>query len=172
MYLWNVQLHVLPMATTILVLLGIYMINMVFGYFVMPETVTDATRRPIQRDRQCAHAGRPLAVEIHHRGGVQAAWCLRRHLARLQRFFAFVHRVRGVLIVAIFGPLRFLALELLFSSRPPSIQARIRSASFLASLSPFGVTCAIEPLPRRFAPLPSHFTDHTPPLPGPLPEAL
>ena len=39
---------------------------------------------------------------------------------------------------AILGPLDFLALELLFSSRPPSIQDRTRSASFLASLSPLG----------------------------------
>ena len=32
----------------------------------------------------------------------------------------------------------FLAFELLFSRRPPSIQARMRSASFLAILSPLG----------------------------------
>jgi adenylate cyclase len=32
-WLWDVQLHVLPLANTILVLVGLYMINMVFGYF-------------------------------------------------------------------------------------------------------------------------------------------
>jgi adenylate cyclase len=40
MYLWDVKLHVLPLATTILVLLGIYMINMVFGYFFESRTRT------------------------------------------------------------------------------------------------------------------------------------
>lgn len=40
MYLWNVEMHVLPMATTMLVLIGIYMINMVFGYFFESRTRT------------------------------------------------------------------------------------------------------------------------------------
>ena len=38
MYLWNVHMHVLPLATTLLTLLGIYMINMVFGYFFESRT--------------------------------------------------------------------------------------------------------------------------------------
>ncbi len=32
-YLWEVKLHVLPLAATLLVIAGVYMLNMVFGYF-------------------------------------------------------------------------------------------------------------------------------------------
>jgi adenylate cyclase len=32
-YMWNVQMHVLPMATTLIAISGIYVLNMFFGYF-------------------------------------------------------------------------------------------------------------------------------------------
>ncbi len=33
LYLWDVQMHVLPMASTLIVVFGIFMFNMMFGYF-------------------------------------------------------------------------------------------------------------------------------------------
>ncbi len=33
LYLWDAQMHVLPLASTLIVLFGIYMLNMIFGYF-------------------------------------------------------------------------------------------------------------------------------------------
>lgn len=38
LHLWNVESHVLPLACTLLTLLGLYMINMVFGYFFESRT--------------------------------------------------------------------------------------------------------------------------------------
>lgn len=39
-WLWDVKLHVLPLATTLLTLFGLYMINMIFGYFFESRTRT------------------------------------------------------------------------------------------------------------------------------------
>jgi adenylate cyclase len=39
-WLWDVKLHVLPLATTLLSLFGLYMINMIFGYFFESRTRT------------------------------------------------------------------------------------------------------------------------------------
>ncbi len=33
LYLWGAQMHVLPLASTLMVVFGIYMMNMIFGYF-------------------------------------------------------------------------------------------------------------------------------------------
>ncbi|HLF30220.1 MAG TPA: adenylate/guanylate cyclase domain-containing protein [Xanthomonadales bacterium] len=62
LYMWSVQLHVLPLAVTLIALLGIYTLNMVFGYlfetrsrsqmdslfgqYVPPDLVKDMSRDP------------------------------------------------------------------------------------------------------------------------------
>jgi len=61
-YLWNVQLHVLPLATTLITIFGIYVLNMFFGYlfetraqfqmselfgqYVPPDLVKEMSRDP------------------------------------------------------------------------------------------------------------------------------
>jgi len=40
MYMWSVQLHILPLAVTLLTLIGIYTLNMVFGYLFETRTRT------------------------------------------------------------------------------------------------------------------------------------
>ncbi len=62
LYMWSVELHVLPLAITLLTLIGIYTLNMVFGYlfetrsrshmdslfgqYVPPDLVKDMSRDP------------------------------------------------------------------------------------------------------------------------------
>jgi adenylate cyclase len=40
LYMWSVQLHILPLAVTLLTLIGIYTLNMVFGYLFETRTRT------------------------------------------------------------------------------------------------------------------------------------
>lgn len=40
LYMWSVQLHILPLAVTLLTLIGIYTVNMVFGYLFETRTRT------------------------------------------------------------------------------------------------------------------------------------
>lgn len=40
MYMWSVQLHILPLAVTLMTLIGIYTLNMVFGYLFETRTRT------------------------------------------------------------------------------------------------------------------------------------
>ncbi|MEM8932431.1 MAG: hypothetical protein AAGE94_14715 [Acidobacteriota bacterium] len=127
--------------------LGLGVVLMVGHRFLArPYMVRVALHKCLWSNRRLVDDAR--AVEIHHRGGVQPARCLERHVAGLRRFFAFVHRIRGLLAFAIFGPLLLLlATSALVAAgvEPPipldtvtaCFQLVIGSAVNLAALGPF-----------------------------------
>ena len=82
-YLWQVELHVLPLAMTMYTLSGVYAINMVFGYlfesrsrhtmdglfgqYVPPDLVKEMSRDPENYSLAAAKARAERAVQRHPR---------------------------------------------------------------------------------------------------------
>ena len=117
-YLWRVQLQVLPMAATLLTIVGIYVINMFFGYlfetraqqqisalfgqYVPPELVREMSRNP--KDYSLASQRREMTVLFSDIRGftsmsesldaVQLSELLNRYLTPMTQL---IHESRGTI---------------------------------------------------------------------------
>jgi len=60
LYLWNAQMHVLPMASTLIVIFGIYLLNMIFGYFF------ESRSRSLMNDLFGQYVPPDLVTEMAH----------------------------------------------------------------------------------------------------------